>query len=107
MHIVQLKPLPHRGAMQIGIFFPREKELEMRVRAIKGARWSQSHRCWYVALEKAAYDAIKTSLKDMAHIEQSELKAYLDSRKETMGKHTPAQVPVRSNNRVQKFTPLD
>lgn len=103
MHTVQLKPLQHRDAMQIGIYFPRNRELETRVRTIKGARWSQSHRCWYVALEKAAYDAIRTSLKDIARIEQAELKAYLDSRKQTEGKLTPVQIPTSSNNRVQKI----
>jgi hypothetical protein len=49
--MVQLRKLFHNGNDQIGIYFGFDDELKNKVKSI-GARWSQTHKCWYVLYDK-------------------------------------------------------
>ena len=82
MQSVQLKPLFHRHAEQIGIFFQWNQSINLAVRKIKGAKWSQTHKVWYMPLNQTAYDQIKTVLTPLAAIDNHALKEYLEKRKQ-------------------------
>jgi integrase/recombinase XerD len=77
-----LKPLIHRGQEHIGIFFSRNDELNLLVRKIKGIKWSQTQRCWYLPFSKASHQAINVALKDIATIDESLLVQYCQKKKQ-------------------------
>lgn len=76
-----LKPLVHRGGEQIGIFFPKNEEINSTVRRIKGIKWSQTHRCWYLPLSVASYNIIDEALRSKTSLDSSALKAYFNKRR--------------------------
>jgi site-specific recombinase XerD len=76
-----LKPLFHRGQEQIGIFFEKNEEIHLLVKKIKGVKWSQTHKCWYVPLNAAAHTLIREALAAKTNLDASLLKAYLNKRK--------------------------
>lgn len=80
MHTVQLTLLLHNNAEHIGIFFPKNPALEMAIRKIKGIRWTQTHRCWYLPLVKANYDALVQQVKGIATVDAYSLKSFLQKR---------------------------
>lgn len=82
MQSVVLKPLLHRGAEQMGIYFQKDTRIENAVRRIKGVKWSQTHNCWYVSLTRATYRHLVVALQGLAKPEISEVKAYLAKRKQ-------------------------
>jgi len=62
--MVQIRKLFHRGNEQIGIFFGFDEELKFKSRSI-GARWSQTHKCWYVLYSKENYKLIKRTFDEI------------------------------------------
>lgn len=62
--MVQLKKLFHRDHFQIGIYFGFDDDLKQKARSI-GARWSQTHKCWYVLYNKENYFQIKRTFDDV------------------------------------------
>jgi site-specific recombinase XerD len=77
METIILRPLHHNREENIGIYFPDVAVLNRAVRKIKKARWTRTHKCWYVPLNKIKYDEILIAFKRLAEIEESELKTYL------------------------------
>lgn len=63
---MQLKPIFHCGEDQIGIYFSKNKEIEIAVRKTKGIKWSQTHRCWYLPLSRENYSALMRNVKEVA-----------------------------------------
>jgi hypothetical protein len=47
-----LKPIEHRNQQCIGLYFDYNREIINTVKTIKGARWSQTKKCWYVPYKK-------------------------------------------------------
>ena len=84
MHTVQLKPLFHRNAEQIGVYFLPGKPLEIAVRKTKGIKWSQTNRCWYLPLAKDNYKVLLGNIKDLAEVDVSALKVFLEKRKKRL-----------------------
>jgi len=62
--MVQIRKLFHRGSEQIGIFFGFDEGLKTKVRSI-GAKWSQTHKCWYVLYNKENYTLIKRTFDEI------------------------------------------
>ncbi len=81
---IQLKPLFHRGAEQIGIVFKKDQTVNDVLKKIKGIKWSQTYGCWYLGLTKEAYHTIIEQLKDYATIKTDSLKAYLEKKKKVV-----------------------
>jgi len=79
---IEFKPFFHRGAEQIGIYFLKNKEIEEAVRKIKGVKWSQTNRCWYVALSKEDCENAIRILKSYSNINTAPLREYLLKRKQ-------------------------
>jgi integrase/recombinase XerD len=76
-----LKPLFHREQEQIGIFFSKNDELNLIVRKIKGIKWSQTHKCWYLPLNESSYKTVQETLQSKTDLDTTLLKAYLSKRK--------------------------
>jgi hypothetical protein len=65
-----LQPLFHRGGEQIGIFFPKNEEINSIVRKIKGIKWSQTHKCWYLPLNHASFGHWRNDNQEMYNIKR-------------------------------------
>jgi len=79
--VIVLKPLFHRGDEGIAIVFDHNKILNNSIKKIKGVKWSQTHRCWYMLLTKENYQLIVKTVKELATISNNPLKEYLEKRK--------------------------
>jgi len=78
---VVLKPLYHRKGENIAVFFAHCTELEHLIRTIKGAKWTQTHQCWYVPLGAGHYQQLRTNLNGKADLNTGALKTYLEQRR--------------------------
>ncbi len=58
MLTITLKPLQHRNAEYIGIYNTRNQQITKAVKMIKGVKWSQTNKCWYLPLNQNNYTAI-------------------------------------------------
>jgi integrase/recombinase XerD len=81
MERVVLKPLLHRGMECIGIYFDIHFRVNGALRKTALARFSQTHKCWYVPLSKENYNKIYFALQGIAELDQSALHLYLSDRK--------------------------
>lgn len=81
MQKIVLKPLFHRRQECIGIHFDHNAKINSTIQQKAGARWSQSHKCWWISLSKENYNKLFFALKGLADIEQSVLHDYLAQRK--------------------------
>lgn len=104
MQPTQLKPLLHRGQEQIGIFFFKNDELNLIVRKIKGVKWSQTNKCWYLLLNKASREAVKQALKEKAVIDESLLRQYLQKKKQ-VAKTIVLSNPQTTDHKLQTASP--
>lgn len=104
METIILKPLQHNQEENIGMYFPDVALLNKAVRKIKKARWTRTHKCWYVPLSKQKYNEIVVAFKGVATIEQSELHQYLAAKKKNKSvvsspvkkQELKASLPVRA-----------
>lgn len=116
--VLHLLPRFHRGQECIFLNF-LDASLHDFVKRIKGVRWSQTHRSWYMPLSKTAYEQVKETLGGVAVLERAALKTYLEERKAhltvngstQLSKQRAAiilQTPLCEENRLafQKFQQL-
>jgi integrase/recombinase XerD len=82
MQPILLKPIIHHGEEQVGIFFSKDGELNLLVRKIKGVKWSQTHGCWYLPLNKESLGTITGTLGSKTSLDTTALNAYLKKRSE-------------------------
>ena len=78
---ITIKPIHLRGDEKLAIIFPFEKSVDYAVRSIKGAKWTHTHKCWYLPLSKEFFQQSYNKLKPFGEINYTELKEYLESRK--------------------------
>lgn len=90
MLTVCLKPLHHRQNENIAICYPNDINLNTIVRKLKSVKWSQTHKCWYLPLNKASHSAIYEALEGKAVIDESLLKQYLQKKKQVAKTIVPA-----------------
>ena len=100
MDKVQLKPILHKGRECIGIYYEISFTLNGLLRSKAGARWSQSHKCWYVPLSREDYNKVCSVLKGRVELEEQELRRYLEKKKagNPVKQEVPDPVPV--NERI-------
>lgn len=55
---IQLIPQYHRGTHQVCLKFPYNEDLIALTRQLSGARWSATHRCWYVRYDATVMQRI-------------------------------------------------
>jgi len=102
MKQVTLKPLNHRGRENIGIYFQNYSSLNNIIRKLKEVKWSQTNKCWYMPLSSDSYNLIKETLKEIAEINNAELKQYLEKRKQVEATSVPLSTKPVSANFVTK-----
>jgi integrase/recombinase XerD len=96
METITLKPLIHRKQECLGIFFARHVQLEKAVRRLADIKWSSSNCCWYIPLSKNGYATLVASVKNVAQVDNSVLRTYLQQKKQVVAtlsqpvKATPA-----------------
>src|SRR5580698_4729450 len=82
MRTIILKPILHRGHECIAIVFARDNTVNNIVKKIAGAKWSRTNACWYIPLSRDFYKSLHNALKKDAVIDSSDLKKYLEKRKQ-------------------------
>jgi site-specific recombinase XerD len=90
MQEVTLKPFIHRGQESIGVYFANNKGIQDKVKRVHQSKWSNTHRCWYIPCTREACKMLMDALVDIASIDTSKLKQYLQNRKAVQ----PAMKPV-------------
>ncbi|MFS8082499.1 MAG: site-specific integrase, partial [Ginsengibacter sp.] len=77
MEAVILKPVLHRGEECIGIYFEKNAIIQNLIQKYAGAKWSRTHKCWYVSLSKNNYEVIAKALNGKVQLRTDELKKHL------------------------------
>lgn len=70
LHIV-LQPLWHKEQMVIGIYFAKNSQLNSIIKQLHEAKWTQTHKCWYLPCTNQAYHALQLAVKTIATIDAS------------------------------------
>lgn len=81
MECVILRPLFHRGNEVIAIEAPKERSIDSAIRKLKGVKWTQTHKTWYLPLSRESHQRILTALRLMTAVDETPLSAYLQKRK--------------------------
>ncbi len=63
--VITLKNLVHRGGNHVALFFDYDDSLISRVKTIKGIRWSQSNKCWYISYRPDYFDYLRNTLDNV------------------------------------------
>jgi integrase/recombinase XerD len=95
MDAIFLKPLYHHGKENIGIYAPNTKDINLAIRKLKGVRWSQTNKVWYMPWGKESHDLIMAALKPLTTVNNRALAAYVDRRNSVeatqVAKHSSAR----------------
>ncbi|HRG83642.1 MAG TPA: tyrosine-type recombinase/integrase [Chitinophagaceae bacterium] len=91
MRKVTLKPLLHKGAEWIGIYFELSHALNVILRKQMAANWSVSNKCWYVPLNLSSLEKIHQLLGGKAAIEDQAVKELLNSNQSIKSKTEPPE----------------
>ncbi|WP_081212495.1 site-specific tyrosine recombinase/integron integrase [Salegentibacter sediminis] len=83
---IKLYPLKHRGALNIGISFPFNMELNQEVGKIAGIRWSRTNRCYYLPFSQQNKSKLFELLKSKGR--------YIDYSALTGVQPEPARKPI-------------
>jgi len=93
----------HRNQECMGIYFTRPAGLEKAIRKLPGLKWSKTQVCWYTPLTENDYLLIVKHLKDKAHIDNSALKHYLQTKKKVAATlPQPVQAMAIENSPARK-----
>lgn len=95
MVTILIKPFFHLGKEQLGIYFENDVVLNLVVKKIRTVRWSKTHNCWYISLSKPNYFSLVRYINDLAIIDSTALREYLEKRKKIIHiKEAAAEKPV-------------
>ena len=86
METVKLTAFFHRDAECIGIHCPQNARLNHYFQKKAGAKWTKTHKCWYMPCSEKNYEMLARALKGIAQLEVTELKKYLLEKKRSNGK---------------------
>lgn len=76
-----VRPLQHKGQDWMGLYYEHYPSVNAILRNELLARWSRTHRCWYIPLEKYVFDQLKKLLEGKVELDTIELKQFLEERK--------------------------
>jgi site-specific recombinase XerD len=79
---INLQPLFHRNQENIAVYFAYNRPIDQAIKKIKGIKWTQTHKCWYLPMSQEAFLTLYHQLKGLAPIQFAELKTYLEKRKQ-------------------------
>jgi len=98
--LITLKPLLHRGGEQIGIYFQNYLPLNIVIRTKAAGKWSQTHKCWYVPMNRESFEKIKAALPAV-NLDSAALKQYLENKNRDAKKSSAL---IRANQTFNHFT---
>lgn len=81
MKIVYLKPMYHRGGEQVQIIYDNDYNLTHKIRALPGARWSRTHRCWYMGLTRQNCQLVLQAISGYGLPDTTAIASYLQQKK--------------------------
>ncbi|HEY8689349.1 MAG TPA: tyrosine-type recombinase/integrase [Chitinophagaceae bacterium] len=81
METVTLKAFFHNEMECIGIFSGENATLNTIFQKKAGARWSRTHKCWYMPCTKKNYEMLANALSGKAILQTDLLKQYLENKK--------------------------
>ena len=90
---ISLRPIFHKNGEQIGIYFKNNLPLNIIIRKNADGIWSQTKKCWYVPLNRKAFDKLKIALNEYAILDTALLKRYLEE------KNSPAKKATSSRSK--------
>ena len=67
--VITLKHLEHRGGEHIALCFDYDQALILHIKKIEGAKWSASHKCWYVNSHTGIVDELFKHFKNVAELD--------------------------------------
>ncbi len=76
-----LKPLYHRKQESIGIYCTLNAVLNNLIKIVPDVRWSRTHGCWYIPLDRKHYMQLLQSVGNKAAVNNQSLVVYLQQRK--------------------------
>jgi integrase/recombinase XerD len=82
MLCITVTPLWHRNTAAMALHFAYAPQLMAAVKKIPGIRWSQRNKCWWLPLGEQNYKAITLACKPFATIDNSQLRLWLQKRKQ-------------------------
>ena len=91
---VFLKRIFHHDEWRYGIYFDYDNEINVMIRSITGATYSNSSNCWHVPCDEISLKSIFSSLKDIADIDISAISLPSAARKKPEEKSVQPQIPV-------------
>lgn len=94
---ISLRPLHHKNQESVGIYYTNQSVLNSVVRKIKGIKWSQTNRCWYVPLKEDYYNEVINVLSGKAKLDITALQQYLEKRKQVL-----AAAPQQEGKKTSK-----
>ncbi len=81
MIYIKAQPLQHRNSEWIALYFPASPVINALLKEQLAAKWSNTHRCWYIPLTKSAFEQLKQALPPDAVLHTDELKTWLQQKK--------------------------
>lgn len=115
MTTVLLKPLLHRGKECIGIYFELNFKIQAALQRNGLAKFSSTHKCWYVPLSKENYNKVFFALEGLATLDNSALHQYLADKKNkkestaslalTPRPAVPLPAPANTSEKAVQLTP--
>lgn len=78
---VTLRLLHHQNKEWIGLYFENLTSINAIIKKQTGAKWSTTHKCWYIPLNKQAYKNLIAALEGKARLNDAELKLALQKQK--------------------------
>lgn len=75
MENIRLTPLTHRGNACIGVYFALNITLNNIFKNLPFARWSKTHRCWYIPFGEQELKKLEEAVSGIAVTDASELQS--------------------------------
>jgi len=88
----------------MGIYFDFDKTLQQRVKSA-GAKWSKTNRAWYMIMNRANFEKIKTVFDGYASLDYAALKIYLHQKKNAVSTGYPSHLAVYENKTALIVSP--
>ena len=99
MKLAQFKPLIHRSRECIGIYFENDSALNNIIRKVAIAKWSRTHKCWWMPLTKENYNQLFSVLQREVKIENAALRLYLTNKKRKNTNELTQKIKDEKHNR--------
>jgi len=105
METITLKVFVHNKFECIGIFCEQNATVNNILKSKAGARWSSTHRCWYVPCTKKNYEVLASVISGNAILKTESLKKYLENKKTKPNKLITSKAALNKENKeaLQQF----